>query len=72
MQIAKKIIGAKRVVGIAGGAEKCAWVKSLGADECIDYKSPRFEHALVQATEGYVDVYLDLVGGDSEINWSTS
>lgn len=66
VQIAKKIIGAKRVVGIAGGADKCAWVKSLGADECIDYKSSCFEHELAKATEGFVDVYLDLVGGESE------
>lgn len=66
VQIAKKIIGAKRVIGIAGGADKCAWVESLGADECIDYKSPCFEHELIRATEGFVDVYLDLVGGESE------
>ena len=38
MQIAKKIVGCKKVIGIAGGKEKCDWVKSLGADECIDYK----------------------------------
>lgn len=28
-----------KVIGIAGGKEKCAYVKSLGAIECIDYKS---------------------------------
>ncbi|KAG8862428.1 hypothetical protein FRB96_001498 [Tulasnella sp. 330] len=36
VQIAK-LKGAK-VIGIAGGAEKCRWVESLGADKCIDYK----------------------------------
>lgn len=53
------------MIGIAGGADKCAWVKSLGADECIDYKSSFFENELVRATDGFVDVYLDLVGGES-------
>ena len=38
MQIAKKVIGCEKVIGIAGGKEKCDWVKSLGADECVDYK----------------------------------
>ena len=39
VQIAKKIVGCKTVIGIAGGKEKCDWVKSLGADQCIDYKA---------------------------------
>ncbi|GAA6011049.1 hypothetical protein JCM8202_003877 [Rhodotorula sphaerocarpa] len=63
VQIAKKLIGCKRVIGIAGGPDKCAWVKKLGADECIDYKSATFEDDLAKATEGYVDVYFDNVGG---------
>jgi len=32
IQIAKNIIGAKKVIGIAGGDKKCKWVESLGAD----------------------------------------
>src|ERR1700689_2697324 len=37
-----KIAGAK-VVGIAGGPEKCAYVRDeLGFDACVDHKSPRF------------------------------
>jgi NADPH-dependent curcumin reductase CurA len=31
-------VGCAKVVGVAGGKEKCDWVKSLGADECLDYK----------------------------------
>lgn len=64
IQIAVKILGAKRVIGIAGGAAKCAWVKEqLGAHECIDYKSPTFEADLKAATPDEVDVYFDNVGG---------
>lgn len=64
VQLAKNVVGCKRVIGIAGGPQKCAWVKSLGADECIDYKSPSFEQDLKKATEGFVEVYFDNVGGD--------
>lgn len=34
VQIAKHLVGASRVVGIAGTDEKCKWVESLGADKC--------------------------------------
>jgi NADPH-dependent curcumin reductase CurA len=51
------------VIGIAGGPDKCKWVKSLGADICLDYRSPTFEADLIAATVGFVDVYQDLVGG---------
>ena len=34
VQIAKHIVGASYVVGIAGSEEKCRWVESLGADKC--------------------------------------
>ncbi|EUC35787.1 hypothetical protein COCCADRAFT_90009 [Bipolaris zeicola 26-R-13] len=64
VQIAKHIVGCKRVIGIAGGAQKCKWVESLGADACVDYRSPSFKQDLRAATEGYVDVYFDNVGGD--------
>lgn len=42
VQIAKKLFGCKRVIGIAGSDSKCEWVKSLGADECLNYKSSTF------------------------------
>ena len=64
VQIAKHIVGCKRVIGIAGGAQKCKWVENLGADVCVDYRSPSFKQDLRAATEGYVDVYFDNVGGE--------
>lgn len=64
VQIAKHLIGCKRVIGIAGGAKKCKWVESLGADICVDYKAPSFREDLKKATEGFVDVYFDNVGGE--------
>lgn len=64
VQIAKNIIGCSKVIGIAGTDEKCAWVKSLGADECINYKKPDWKQQLTAATEGYVDMYYDNVGGE--------
>ncbi len=63
VQIAKKIIGCKKVIGIAGTDEKCKWVESLGADICLNYKASDFRKQLRAATEGYVEVYFDNVGG---------
>ncbi|KAK4949587.1 quinone oxidoreductase [Elasticomyces elasticus] len=64
VQIAKKMLGCKRVIGIAGTDAKCKWVESLGADICLNYKSSAFKDDLVRATEGFVDVYFDNVGGE--------
>ncbi|KAK8178158.1 hypothetical protein IWX90DRAFT_44447 [Phyllosticta citrichinensis] len=64
VQIAKKLIGCKKVIGIAGDDSKCAWVKSIGADECLNYKSPTFRKDLKAATPDYADVYFDNVGGE--------
>jgi putative PIG3 family NAD(P)H quinone oxidoreductase len=59
-----KAFGA-RVFATAGGAEKCAACKRLGADLAIDYRSEDFVEAVAKATEGRgVDVILDMVGGD--------
>jgi len=59
-----KIIGC-RVVGIAGGEEKCRWVvDELGFDECIDYKSGNVPAALRAACPEGIDVYFDNVGGE--------
>lgn len=62
-QIAK--IKGCRVVGIAGGAEKCAWLKDeLGFDEAVDYKGGELRRALRAACPGGVDIFFDNVGGD--------
>jgi hypothetical protein len=59
-----KIKGA-RVVGIAGGEEKCRWlVEELGFDAAIDYKSQDVRRALREAAPDGVDVYFDNVGGE--------
>lgn len=65
VQIAKNLVGCKKVIGIAGGADKCRWVESLGADVCVDYKSASFKEDLIKATEDGVDVYFDNVGGET-------
>ena len=62
-QIAK--IKGARVVGIAGGEEKCRWiVEELGFDAAIDYKSQDVRRALRDAAPDGVDVYFDNVGGE--------
>jgi NADPH-dependent curcumin reductase CurA len=59
-----KLWGA-RAVGIAGGAEKCRYVKEeLGFDACIDYKSGALREELKAACPKGVDVYFDNVGGE--------
>ena len=52
------------VVGIAGGADKCAYaVASLGFDVCIDHKSGDFASKLQAAAPKGIDVYFENVGG---------
>ena len=54
-----------RVIGIAGGAKKCAFVKdTLGADAMIDYKNEKVADALKQHCPDGIDVYFDNVGGE--------
>lgn len=56
-----------RVVGVAGGPEKCAWVRDqLGFDACLDYRdadTPLPKQLAAACPEG-VDVYFDNTGGD--------
>lgn len=54
-----------RVVGIAGGPEKCAFVvEELGFDACVDYRAGGVFKALRAACPDGVDVYFDNVGGE--------
>ncbi|MZI93117.1 zinc-binding dehydrogenase [Vibrio sp. CAIM 722] len=53
-----------RVVGIAGGAEKCQYAKDqLGFDDCIDHKADDFAEKLAKACDKGIDVYFENVGG---------
>jgi NADPH-dependent curcumin reductase len=62
-QIAK--IKGARVIGIAGGEEKCRWlVEELGFDAAIDYKAQHVRRALRDAAPDGVDVFFDNVGGE--------
>ena len=54
-----------RVVGIAGGEQKCKWiVEELGFDAAIDYKNEDVAQALREHCPEGVDVYFDNVGGE--------
>ena len=62
-QIAK--IKGCHVVGIAGGPDKCAYVRDeLGFDACVDYKTGNLGAALKAACPKGIDVYFENVGGD--------
>lgn len=62
-QIAKAL--GCRVVGIAGGPEKCKWVvDTLGFDACVDYRAPSLYKQLAAVCPDGVDVYFDNVGGE--------
>jgi hypothetical protein len=54
-----------RVVGIAGGMDKCNWLTSeLGFDAAVDYKHGALFKALKAAVPDGIDVYFDNVGGE--------
>ena len=58
-----KILGC-RVVGIAGGAEKCrAVVEEFGFDACIDYQNESVSEGLKKHCPDRIDIYFDNVGG---------
>jgi NADPH-dependent curcumin reductase CurA len=52
------------VIGSAGGAEKCDFVRSLGANAAIDYRAGPILNSLRDAAPDGIDVYFDNVGGD--------
>ena len=54
-----------KVIGIAGGQEKCSFVKDeLGFDACIDYKAGNLVNDLKAACPNGVDIYFENVGGE--------
>lgn len=54
-----------KAIGIAGGAEKCRYVKdTLGFDDCVDYKEGNLAEKLQQACPEGIDIYFENVGGD--------
>ena len=62
-QIAK--IAGARVIGIAGGEEKCDYLMSeIGCDAAVDYKSGDLSSKLKETCPDGIDVFFDNVGGD--------
>jgi NADPH-dependent curcumin reductase len=62
-QVAK--IKGCRVVGIAGGREKCAYARdALGFDVCLDHREPELAARLAAACPKGIDVYFESVGGE--------
>lgn len=63
-QIAK--IKGCRVIGIAGGKEKCDWLRNeVGVDHAIDYKSDNIERSIAKLCPDGINVFFDNVGGDT-------
>jgi NADPH-dependent curcumin reductase CurA len=61
-QIAR--IKGARAVGIAGGPQKCGYVKNeLGFDDCLDHRAPDLAGRLAAACPDGIDVYFENVGG---------
>ncbi|MFN3232276.1 MAG: NADP-dependent oxidoreductase [Alphaproteobacteria bacterium] len=59
-----KIHGAKKVIGVAGGAEKCKWIVEEGAcDAAIDYKSDDLAAKVAELAPDGVDLFYDNTGG---------
>ncbi len=61
-QLAKR--AGARVIGIAGGPDKCLWVQEeLGFDACIDHRSANMGMQLADTCPDGIDVYFENVGG---------
>jgi NADPH-dependent curcumin reductase CurA len=61
-QIAK--LKGATVLGLAGSDEKVTWLKELGCDNALNYKSPTFFKDFRAATKPLIDVFFDNVGGE--------
>ena len=65
-QLAKR--AGARVVGVAGGSEKCLWVQeSLGFDDCVDHRSMNLAGELHNACPNGIDGYFENVGGAVQV-----
>lgn len=65
VQLAKKVFKAKKVIAITGSDAKCEYVKSIGADVAVNYKTGNiFEKLNEIVGDDLVDCYFDLVGGE--------
>ncbi|GME80242.1 unnamed protein product [Ambrosiozyma monospora] len=65
VQLAKKVYGASKVIGISSSLEKIKFVESLGADVCLNYKdSDFFEKLQKEVGSDGVSLYWDNVGGE--------
>lgn len=62
-QIAK--LKGARVIGIAGGKDKCDWLLGTGIDAMIDYKSEDIRARLAETCPDGIHVFFDNVGGDT-------
>lgn len=61
-QLAKR--AGARVVGVAGGPDKCLWVQdSLGFDDCVDHRAMHLGQELAGACPNGIDCYFENVGG---------
>ena len=60
-QIAK--ISGCRVIGSAGGEEKVKWLKEIGFDAAIDYKSEKIKSRISEVAPKGINVFFDNVGG---------
>jgi len=63
-QLAANVVGCD-VVGVAGGAEKCALILAHGCSAAIDYKADDIEAKLDELRPDGIDLYFDNVGGET-------
>ncbi len=60
-----RLLGAGRVIGSAGGIQKCRWlIEDVGFDAAIDYRSQDLRSRLTELAPDGLDLYFDNVGGD--------
>ncbi|GMM37240.1 hypothetical protein DASC09_045650 [Saccharomycopsis crataegensis] len=66
VQIAANVLKAKKVIAVAGGAEKCKWVESFGDSVvAVDYKDANYKENFKKALgDDRINVYFDNVGGE--------